>query len=120
MKTKHDDRLVQDSDGRFYGTAEQGGTDGAATIFRLTIVPKFQAVTLANNTLSLTWSTEAGGTYQLQSGASRHCYRGGAALPRRPNSRRTRWAAFYLYRPVPTRSPVRKWGKAAALPYQSW
>jgi hypothetical protein len=29
-------------------------------------VPEFQAVTLTNNTLSLTWSTEAGGTYQLQ------------------------------------------------------
>ena len=33
---------------------------------RLTIVPEFQAVTLANGTLNLTWSTEAGGTYQLQ------------------------------------------------------
>ena len=33
---------------------------------RLTIVPEFQAVALTNNTLSLTWSTEAGGTYQLQ------------------------------------------------------
>jgi hypothetical protein len=29
-------------------------------------MPEFQAVTLTNNTLSLTWSTEAGGTYQLQ------------------------------------------------------
>jgi len=35
-------------------------------VFRLTIVPEFQAVTLTNGTLSLTWSTEAGGTYQLQ------------------------------------------------------
>ena len=33
---------------------------------RLTIVPEFQAVTLANGTLNLTWRTEAGGSYQLQ------------------------------------------------------
>ena len=43
-----------------------GGAGGAGTVFRLTIVPEFQAVTLTNSTLSLTWSTEAGGTYQLQ------------------------------------------------------
>jgi hypothetical protein len=29
-------------------------------------VPEFQAVTLTQSTLSLTWSTEAGATYQLQ------------------------------------------------------
>ncbi|MCX6922590.1 MAG: hypothetical protein NT154_05150 [Verrucomicrobia bacterium] len=29
-------------------------------------MPVFQAVTLTNGTLSLTWSTEAGGRYQLQ------------------------------------------------------
>jgi hypothetical protein len=29
-------------------------------------VPEFQAATLTNSTLNLTWSTEAGGTYQLQ------------------------------------------------------
>jgi len=29
-------------------------------------VPEFRAVTLTNSTLNLTWSTEAGGTYQLQ------------------------------------------------------
>jgi hypothetical protein len=38
----------------------------AGTVFRLTIVPEFQAVTLTNSTLNLTWSTEAGGMYQLQ------------------------------------------------------
>ena len=43
-----------------------GGPGGAGTVFRLTIVPEFQAVTLTNGTLSLTWSTEAGGTYQVQ------------------------------------------------------
>jgi uncharacterized repeat protein (TIGR03803 family) len=58
--------LVQGSDGDFYGSTFQGGTKGFGTIFRLTIVPEFQAVNLTNNTLSLTWSTEKGGTYQLQ------------------------------------------------------
>jgi hypothetical protein len=29
-------------------------------------VPEFQALTLSNNTLTLAWTTEAGGTYQLQ------------------------------------------------------
>jgi hypothetical protein len=32
----------------------------------LTIVPEFQTATLSNGTLSLTWSAEAGGMYQLQ------------------------------------------------------
>jgi uncharacterized repeat protein (TIGR03803 family) len=60
--------LVQGSDGSFYGTTIGDGPNagGAGTVFRLTIVPEFQAVTLTNGTLSLTWSTEAGGTYQLQ------------------------------------------------------
>jgi len=58
--------LVQGSDGNFYGTTEIGGVGGAGTVFRLTIVPEFQAVALTSGTLNLTWSTEAGGTYQLQ------------------------------------------------------
>jgi uncharacterized repeat protein (TIGR03803 family) len=58
--------LVQGSDGNFYGTTSGGGLVGGGTVFRLTIVPEFQAATLTNSTLSLTWSTEAGGTYQLQ------------------------------------------------------
>jgi uncharacterized repeat protein (TIGR03803 family) len=58
--------LVQGSDGSFYGTTSAGGPGGAGTVFRLTIVPESQAVTLTNGTLSLTWSTEAGGMYQLQ------------------------------------------------------
>jgi hypothetical protein len=35
-------------------------------VFRLIILAEFQAVTLTKSTLNLTWSTEAGGTYQLQ------------------------------------------------------
>jgi hypothetical protein len=60
--------LVQGSDGSFYGTRLETWRTfgGAGTIFRLTIVPEFQAVTLTNSTLNLTWSTEAGATYQLQ------------------------------------------------------
>jgi len=61
--------LVQGSDGSFYGTTSSGGLGGAGTIFRLTIVPAapaLQAVALTNGTLSLTWSTEAGGVYQPQ------------------------------------------------------
>jgi uncharacterized repeat protein (TIGR03803 family) len=61
--------LVQGSDGYFYGTTPSGGTNNEGTVFRLTVVwaaPVFLTVTLTNGTLSLTWSTEAGGTYQLQ------------------------------------------------------
>jgi uncharacterized repeat protein (TIGR03803 family) len=58
--------LVQGSDGSYYGTTSSGGEGRAGTVFRLTIVPEFQAVTLTNGTLNLTFSTEAGGMYQLQ------------------------------------------------------
>jgi uncharacterized repeat protein (TIGR03803 family) len=61
--------LVQGSDGYFYGTTYEGGVGGVGTVFRLVLVraaPVFQALTLTNGTLDLTWSTEAGGTYQLQ------------------------------------------------------
>ena len=54
--------LVQGSDGIFYGTTYGGGTVGSGTVFRLTVVPEFQPVGLTNGTLSLTWSTEAGGS----------------------------------------------------------
>jgi uncharacterized repeat protein (TIGR03803 family) len=58
--------MVQGNDGSFYGTTARGGEAGAATVFRMTIVPEFQAVALTNNMLSLTWSTEPGARYQLQ------------------------------------------------------
>ena len=58
--------LALGSDGNFYGTTKYGGTNNLGTVFRLTIVPVFQAVTLTNGARILTWSVEAGGTYQLQ------------------------------------------------------
>jgi uncharacterized repeat protein (TIGR03803 family) len=58
--------LVQGADGSFYGTTLNGGTNGYGTVFRLSILPEFQAVTLTNGLLSLTWNAEHGGLYQLQ------------------------------------------------------
>jgi uncharacterized repeat protein (TIGR03803 family) len=61
--------LVQGRDGNFYGTTSGGGQGGAGTVFQLSVVqsaPAFQALTLTNRTVSLTWGTEAGGRYQLQ------------------------------------------------------
>jgi len=58
--------LVQGSDGNFYGTTGSGGTNNVGTVFRLTVEPVFQAVVLTNGARILTWSVEAGGTYQLQ------------------------------------------------------
>jgi len=58
--------MVQARDGSFYGTTYDGGQGGVGTVFRLTIVPEIQAVTLTNSMLSLAWSTEAGGVYRLQ------------------------------------------------------
>ena len=52
-----------------YGTAIRGGPGGVGTVFRLTVVrptPVFQAVTLTNKTVSLTWTTLTGELYQLQ------------------------------------------------------
>ena len=58
--------LVQGGDGSFYGVTSGGGTNNQGTVFRLTILPAFQTVTLTNGALTLTWSVEAGATYQLQ------------------------------------------------------
>jgi uncharacterized repeat protein (TIGR03803 family) len=58
--------LVKGSDGNFYGTTEAGGTNGSGTVFRLTVGPTFQAVTLTNGMLSLTWTADPGQAYQLQ------------------------------------------------------
>jgi uncharacterized repeat protein (TIGR03803 family) len=54
--------LVQGSDSSFYGRTFSGGQGGAGAVFRLTIVPEFQAMTLINGFLNLIWGTERGGT----------------------------------------------------------
>ncbi len=58
--------LLQGKDGNFYGTTIGGGANGLGTIFRLIIVPDIQSALLNNGALSVTWSVETGGTYQLQ------------------------------------------------------
>jgi uncharacterized repeat protein (TIGR03803 family) len=65
--------LVRGNDGYFYGTTPGGGAAGFGTVFRLAAgltvaraAPVFQPVGLTNGMLGLTWSTEVGGTYQLQ------------------------------------------------------
>ena len=60
--------LVQGADGNFYGTTTYGGTNGYGTVFRLSVVvppPKFQTVTKAGTTLTLTWSATEGESYQM-------------------------------------------------------
>ena len=64
--------LALGSDGNFYGTTYNGGAGGNGTVFRFSEVsipppPVFLAMTLTNRTVTLTWSTEAGASYQLQS-----------------------------------------------------
>jgi uncharacterized repeat protein (TIGR03803 family) len=58
--------LVQGSDGYFYGTTSDDGQDNSGTVFRLAVLPVIQAITLTNSAVSLTWSTEVKGTYELQ------------------------------------------------------
>jgi uncharacterized repeat protein (TIGR03803 family) len=62
--------LIRGADGCFYGVTYNGGTNSAGTVFRLSIVPDFQASTMAGSALNLTWSTEPGGMYQLQYNSS--------------------------------------------------
>jgi uncharacterized repeat protein (TIGR03803 family) len=62
--------LVLGGDGSFYGTTQGGGQGAAGTVFRLTIgtaAPVFTSAMLSDGMLVLTWSTEAGSDYQLQS-----------------------------------------------------
>lgn len=58
--------LVLGDDSSLYGTTCYGGAGGAGTIFRITVAPTFHAAKSANKTLTLTWSTDVGSTYQLQ------------------------------------------------------
>jgi uncharacterized repeat protein (TIGR03803 family) len=61
--------LFEGADGGLYGTAPSGGTNGSGTVYRLSLPPAppvFQTPTETNGTLTLTWSTAKGQTYQLQ------------------------------------------------------
>ena len=60
--------LVQSTDGNFYGTTANGGTNGCGTVFRLSSIvppPRFLMVTRAGAMLTLTWSATVSQGYQL-------------------------------------------------------
>jgi uncharacterized repeat protein (TIGR03803 family) len=60
--------LVQGTDGDFYGTTIGGGAYGRGTVFQLSVpmTPAFRTVTQKGGKLTLTWSTFAGQSYQIQ------------------------------------------------------
>jgi len=61
--------LTLGKDGRFYGTTALGGSFGVGTVFRLEVPAPpctFQSIIANDGVVSLTWSTVAGRTYQLQ------------------------------------------------------
>jgi uncharacterized repeat protein (TIGR03803 family) len=61
--------LLQSADGSFYGTTANGGANDYGTVFRLgpavVSAPKFQSITTAGGTLTLTWSATVGQNYQM-------------------------------------------------------
>jgi uncharacterized repeat protein (TIGR03803 family) len=63
--------LLQATDGKLYGTTTTGGPFEAGTVFQLdlglpALPPVFRTVSRAGGTLSLSWSSVPGKTYQLQ------------------------------------------------------
>jgi uncharacterized repeat protein (TIGR03803 family) len=58
--------MIQAKDGRFYGATQAGGLTDYGTVFRMTVLPELQSLSLINGTRNLTWSVEAGSTYQAQ------------------------------------------------------
>ena len=60
--------LLQATDGNFYGMASSGGEFANGTIFRLSIPmqPVVQSANQADGSLTLTWISVVGQTYQLQ------------------------------------------------------
>jgi uncharacterized repeat protein (TIGR03803 family) len=60
--------LVQSTDGNFYGTTANGGTDDYGTVYRLGVIvtpPIFLTVGRTGGTLTLTWSATVGQNYQM-------------------------------------------------------
>jgi uncharacterized repeat protein (TIGR03803 family) len=61
--------LLQSADGSFYGTTANGGTNGFGTLFRLSVIvppSRFNSVTKAGTTLTLTWNATVGQSYQVR------------------------------------------------------
>lgn len=63
--------LTAGSDGNFYGTTTDGGTNGDGTVYLLSLgsefgAPVIQSAVLNNGMVNITWSTTPGGAYQLQ------------------------------------------------------
>jgi uncharacterized repeat protein (TIGR03803 family) len=60
--------LVQGTDGNFYGTTVNGGLYNKGTVFRLSLplAPVFQSIIKTAGTVTLTWSSVASQTYQLE------------------------------------------------------
>ncbi len=63
--------LVQGKDGSFYGTTEQGGTNGGGAVFKMTVAsadaPWIQTVTPSIDGTTLKWLALKGRDYQVQS-----------------------------------------------------
>jgi uncharacterized repeat protein (TIGR03803 family) len=67
--------LIQASDGIFYGTTRGGGAATLGSVFRLvpssTVpIPAFTTLERRDTQLSLTWTTFAGGVYQVEAAPS--------------------------------------------------
>ena len=52
---------MQGSDGNFYGTTHNGGTNNSGTVFRLTIVPPQLTIIPSGANVILTWPTDYNG-----------------------------------------------------------
>jgi len=61
-------KLVQGSDGNFYGTTRRGGSSDLGIVFRISVPmrPAFQSITQTNNTVLLNWRSIAGQSYQVE------------------------------------------------------
>jgi len=62
-------KLLQASDGNFYGVTSIGGPFNFGTLFRFSVplAPVFQSITRTNGATTLSWSAVATQTYQIQS-----------------------------------------------------